>query len=69
MPLSAELKARLRAYAKAQNRTMDDALALLLDAGLRAHARATKAGHARGAQVTPEAARAAVQARWAKRQG
>lgn len=62
--LPAALVARLRAYADRKGLGQREAAVALLDAGLRAHERAVAAGQARGATLTPEQGRAAVQARW-----
>jgi len=66
--MTEELLASLGAYAERKGVTLQHAIETLLDAGLRSHARAVKAGTARGAQVTPEQARSAIRARWDKRQ-
>jgi hypothetical protein len=62
--MDASLRARLRAYAERKGLTVPQATAALLDAGLRAHERAVKAGQARAATFTPAQGLAAVRKRW-----
>lgn len=64
--LPATLVARLGSYADRKGLGQQDAAVALIDAGLRAHERAVAAGQARGAALTPEHGRAAVQARWTR---
>ena len=58
-----ELRARLLAYATRKGITVAAARVALLDAGLRAHERAVRAGKARAVTFTPEQGRAAVSQR------
>lgn len=60
--LEAGLLARLRAYADRQGLGQDAAAVALLDAGLRAHARAVTGGQARAATMSPEDRRRAAEA-------
>jgi hypothetical protein len=62
--LPAALAARLTAYAARVGLGRAEAAVSLIDAGLRAHERAVKAGEARAAHVTPEQQRATAQQRW-----
>jgi hypothetical protein len=59
-----DLLERLDAYAERKGVTKDEALVLLVDAGLRAHERATSAGQKRGKLVTSDDARHAASTRW-----
>lgn len=50
--LDAALTARIKAYARLREISAPEAAALLLDAGLRASERASRAAHARSASMT-----------------
>lgn len=50
--LDAALTARIKAYARLREISVPEAAALLLDAGLRASERASRAAHARSASMT-----------------
>jgi hypothetical protein len=65
--LAEGLRARLDAYAKHKGLSIERAIAVLIDAGLRAYERAVGAGKARAATRTPEEQRAAIQSRWRKK--
>jgi hypothetical protein len=58
------LRARLDAYAEHKGLSVERAITVLIDAGLRAYERAVGAGKARAASRTPEEQSAARKAGW-----